>query len=178
MLEGIIRESNTKSYTKNLRRDGYLIGNIYAKNISNIYVAFKENEFIKTVKAKKNLYFDVKINSTKYKVVVQDYETHPVTRRLLHVDLMVVQDDIRAKYNIPVLTKGTPIGLKNKGMLYVAKKRIPVKCLGKDIINDITLDVNNLDVGDSILMRDLNLPKELELIDDGRVSVLSCIKAK
>ncbi len=45
MLEGIIRESITKKETKSLRRDGYLIANIYGKGVENINAAFKENEF-------------------------------------------------------------------------------------------------------------------------------------
>ena len=36
MLEGIIRDSMTKQATKTLRRDGYLIANIYGKGLENI----------------------------------------------------------------------------------------------------------------------------------------------
>ena len=46
MLEGIVRESIDKRSTKALRKDGYLIANIYAKGIENINAAFKVNDFI------------------------------------------------------------------------------------------------------------------------------------
>ena len=42
MLEGIIRESTKKAYTKKLRRDGYLIANIYGKRQENINAALKK----------------------------------------------------------------------------------------------------------------------------------------
>jgi ribosomal protein L25 (general stress protein Ctc) len=61
MLEGIIRESTDKKATKALRKDGYLIANIYGKNKENINAAFKENEFIKSVRNKETLAFDVKV---------------------------------------------------------------------------------------------------------------------
>ena len=51
MLEGIVRESMDKRSTKALRKDGYLIANIYAKGIENISAAFKVNDFIKAAKA-------------------------------------------------------------------------------------------------------------------------------
>ena len=45
MLEGIIRESISKSLNKALRNDGYLIANIYGKGVQNINCAFKKNDY-------------------------------------------------------------------------------------------------------------------------------------
>ena len=47
MLEGIVRESIGKKASKALRRDGYLIANIYGKGLENVQAAFKINDFIK-----------------------------------------------------------------------------------------------------------------------------------
>jgi large subunit ribosomal protein L25 len=178
MLEGIIRESIDKKATKALRRDGFLIANIYGKGIENINAAFKSNEFVKAVKNKTSLVFPVKVGDNEYKVVIQEYQKDPVTSQLLHVDLRVVQDDVVSKYLIPVKTVGTPKGLKNKGVLINSKKRILVKCAGKDIPDSFTLDVNDLDVGDTIMIRDIEVPANVQIMDEDRVSVVGVIKAK
>jgi len=47
MLECIVRESIDKQSTKQLRRDGYLIANIYGKGFKNVNAAFKSNDFIR-----------------------------------------------------------------------------------------------------------------------------------
>ena len=52
MLEGILRDSIAKQSTKQLRRDGYLIANIYGKGLENINAAFKVNDFIRFMKKK------------------------------------------------------------------------------------------------------------------------------
>ena len=52
MLEGIVRDSITKPAVKALRKDGYLIANIYGKGLENISAAFKRNEYIKFLKIK------------------------------------------------------------------------------------------------------------------------------
>ena len=127
MLEGIVRESTGKRATKAFRRDGYLIANIYGKGLENVHAAFKMNEFIRTVRNKENLAFPVKVGEQELNVVVQAYESHPVSGNLLHVDLMVAQPGVVTHYHVPVKTEGTPVGLRNKGMLYVAKKRLRVK---------------------------------------------------
>ena len=151
MLEGVIRDSITKQATKALRRDGYLIANIYGKGVENINAAFKANEFIKTVRSKDKLAFDVKVGDKVYPVVIQEYQTDPVTNQIIHVDLKVAIEGLLSRYMIPVKTVGTPKGLKNKGVLIFSKKRLKVKCKAEDMPNSFTLDVSDLDVGDSIL---------------------------
>jgi large subunit ribosomal protein L25 len=61
MLEGIVRDSITKPAVKALRKDGYLIANIYGKGMENISAAFKRNEYIKYLKSfKKRWIFNCK----------------------------------------------------------------------------------------------------------------------
>jgi large subunit ribosomal protein L25 len=178
MLEGIVRESIGKKATKAYRRDGYLIANIYGKGLENINAAFKLNDYLRAVRSKETVAFDVKVDGKEMKVVVQDYQTHPVKDNLLHVDLMVAQEGVSALYYVPVKPVGTPIGLKNKGVLMVSKKRIPVKSAIENLPNSIDIDVNDLDVGDAVLVRDLPENNTLDIRLTDRVAILSVIKAK
>jgi len=178
MLEGIVRESIGKSSVKALRRDGYLIANIYGKGLENINAAFKENEYIRTVRNKDTLAFPVKVGDKEMNVVVQAYESHPVTGKLLHVDLMVAQDGVTTHYMIPVVPVGEAIGLKNKGLVNVSKTRLRVKAKIEDVPSKIEIDITDMDVGDAKLIRDLDPIENVIFTDASRVSVLSIIKAK
>ncbi|MDQ1264505.1 MAG: large subunit ribosomal protein [Campylobacterota bacterium] len=178
MLEGIVRESTGKKSTKALRCDGYLIANIYGKGLENIHAAFKENEYIRTVRSKSSLAFPVSVAGKEMSVVVQSYEAHPVTGKLLHVDLMVAQTGVLTHYKVPVVTKGDAIGLKNKGLVNVEKTRLRVKAAIENIPNAVVVDVTKMDVGDSMLVRDLEKIPNVTFTDADRVSVLSVIKAK
>jgi len=178
MLKGIIRESIGKKEAKALRRDGYLVANIYGKGLENISAAFKSNEYIRTVKNKDSIAFDIDLDGKELKVVVQEYQVHPLSGDLVHVDLMVAQPGVVSKYMVPVVTTGEAIGLKNKGLLYVAKNRLAVKAKVEDLPANITVDVTPLDLGDSILVRDLETPANTNFMDADRVAVLSIIKAK
>ena len=128
MLEGIVRESIGKKSAKALRRDGYLIANIYGKGLENIEAAFKVNDFIKEMRKKETLAFDVKVGGKTLKVVIVEYQKDPVTNALIHVDLKVALPGVISKYKIPVKPVGTPVGLKNKGVLMLSKRRLTVKC--------------------------------------------------
>ncbi|QOY51565.1 50S ribosomal protein L25/general stress protein Ctc [Candidatus Sulfurimonas baltica] len=178
MLEGIIRESIGKKGTKALRRDGYLVANIYGKGLENIHAAFKMNEYIRTVRKKETLAFPVSIDGKEMNVVVQSYEAHPVTSLLLHVDLMVAQPGVVTHYHVPVVPQGEAFGLKNKGLVNISKPRLRVKAAIENVPNSINIDVTPMDLGDSRLIRDLALIENVKFTDSDRVAVVSIIKAK
>ncbi len=178
MLDGIVRDSMTKQATKTLRRDGYLVANIYGKGLENISAAFKRNAFIKYLRNKETLAFDVNVDGNVLKVVVQEYQKDPVTSDLLHVDLMVAQPGVRTSYKVPVTVEGTPKGLKNKGLFIYHKKRVPVKCTAENLPESFNLNISDLDTGDSILIRDLELNDGVECFLDPRVPIVGVIKAK
>ena len=178
MLKGIVRDSITKPAVKALRKDGYLIANIYGKGLENISAAFKRNEFIKFLKNKKEVAFDISVAGKTLKVVVQEYQKCPISSDLLHVDLMVAQAGVRASYKIPVIAEGSAKGLKNKGLLMLHTRRVPVKCTIENLPNNITIDVTDLDTGDNVLLRDLTLPAGVDCYLDPRVPIVGVIKAK
>jgi len=178
MLEGIIRESIGKKGTNALRRDGYLIANVYGKGLENINAAFKMNEYIRSVRNKDTLAFPVSVDGKEMNVVVQSYEAHAVTGNLLHVDLMVAQPGVETTYNVPVIPVGEALGLKNKGLVHIAKPRLTVKAAIENVPNTIEIDVTEMDVGNSKLVRDLDAIANVTISDADRVALISIIKAK
>ncbi len=178
MLEGIVRDSIGKSNAKKLRRDGYLIANIYANGVENVHCAFKHGEFVRTVRNKDSLAFPVQIDGKEYNVVVQEYQLHPITGIILHVDLRVALADTVSDYLVPVETTGTAKGLKNKGVLIITKRRLKVRGRIEDIPAKFTLDVTDLERDDSILIRDLEAPANTKLMDRSHVSICGVIKAR
>jgi large subunit ribosomal protein L25 len=178
MLKGILRDSIDKQSTKQLRRDGYLIANIYGKGVENINAAFKLNEYVRYLRNKTTVAFDVEIDGKTHKVVVKEYQRHPITSQLTHVDLMLALPGVRSNYLVPVTTEGTAKGLKNKGLLAFHRKRVEVKCTIENLPESFHFDVTNLDTGDNYLVRDLELPEGVECFLDPRVPVVGIIKAK
>ena len=178
MLEGITRESIGSASAKKLRRDGYLTANIYANGVENIQAAFKRGDFLKAVRAKDGLTLPLQVEGKELKVVIQEYQLHPVHGDILHVDLRVAVPGQVTNYLIPVKTTGTPKGLKNKGVLQIQKKRVKVRGAIEDMPTNFTLNVEDLDRDDSILIRDMEAPANCKLMDRTDVAVVGVIKAK
>ena len=178
MLEGIVRESIDKQSTKQLRRDGYLIANIYGKGFQNVNAAFKSNEFIRAMKNKETIAFDVKVADNTHNVVIKDYQSEPINGGLVHVDLMVATPGVRAQYFVPVTVTGTPKGLKNKGMFVYHKQRVPVKCTIENLPETFHFQIDDLDTGDNYLARDINLPNDVDCFLHPSVPIVGVIKTK
>lgn len=178
MLEGIVRESIGKRNAKQLKRDGYLIANIYAKGVENIHAAFKLGEFLRTVRNKETFAFPVKVGDKEMNVTIQEYQLHPVHGDAVHVDLKVAVPGQVTDYLVPVVTVGTPVGLKNKGVLVTSKKRLKVRGAIEDMPANFTLNVEPLDKDDSILVRDIEAPANTKLMDRPDVAICGVIKAK
>jgi len=178
MLEGIVRESIGKRTAKQLRRDGYLTANLYANGVENIQAAFKRGEFVRAVRSKESLAFAVKVGDNELNVVIQEYQLHPIHGEVRHVDLRVTVPGQVTNFLVPVVTHGTPIGLKNKGVLVMSKKRLKVRGAIEDIPAKFDLDVQPLDRDDSLLVRDLEVPANCKLMDRTDVAICGVIKAK
>lgn len=178
MLEGIVRESTNKALTKKLRRDGYLIANIYAKDAENVNAAFVLGDFIRAVKSKDKLDFAVKVGGKEYNVIIQEYQFDPVTDLIKHVDLRIANAGEVSDYLVPVKAVGTPKGLKNKGVLISGKKRLKIRGAIENMPKTVEVDVSDLDVNQSILVRDLNLGDNLKVMDKPAVAVVGVIKGK
>jgi large subunit ribosomal protein L25 len=178
MLEGIVRESIGKTTAKKLRRDGYLTANLYANGVENIQAAFKRGEFMRAVRSKDSLAFPVKVADKELNVVIQEYQLHPVHGEVVHVDLRVTVPGQVTNFLVPVVTHGTPIGLKNKGVLVMSKRRVKVKGAIENMPAKFDLNVEPLNRDDSILIRDIEVPTDCKMMDRPDVAVCGVIKAK
>ncbi len=178
MLEGIVRESIGKRTAKQLRRDGYLTANLYANGVENIQAAFKRGEFVRAVRNKESLAFTVKVGDTEANVVIQEYQLHPINGDVKHVDLRITVPGQVTNFLVPVVTHGTPIGLKNKGVFVISKKRLKVRGAIENMPANFDLNVEPLDRDESILLREIDTPAECKLMDGPSVSICGVIKAK
>jgi large subunit ribosomal protein L25 len=91
--------------------------------------------------------------------MLQEVQHSPVGGEVLHVDFHAVSMDEKIEADIPVEPTGTPNGVKNfGGLLEQSLRELAVECLPRDLPDRITVDVSNLNIGDSIHVRDIRLP--------------------
>jgi large subunit ribosomal protein L25 len=91
--------------------------------------------------------------------MVQEVQHSPVGGDVLHIDFHAVSMDEKIEADVPLEPAGTPNGVKNfGGLLEQSLRALTVSCLPRDLPDKITVDVANLEIGDSIHVRDIKLP--------------------
>lgn len=92
--------------------------------------------------------------------MVQEIQHSPLGGDVLHVDFHAVSMDEKIHAEVPLEGFGTPNGVKNfGGLLEQALRTLEVECLPGDLPDKITVDVSNLNIGDTIHVRDIQMPK-------------------
>jgi large subunit ribosomal protein L25 len=122
-----------------------------------------------------NTLINLEVEGEKVPVVtlVREIQTHPARGKLLHVDFLRVQMDVEVELEVPLHLEGTAVGVRDGGVLDQPIHDLPVRCLPADIPESIQVDVSNLNVGDSLRVKDLAVPKGVTIMLDGERTICS-----
>lgn len=97
------------------------------------------------------------------KATVKEMQRDPISREVLHVSLQAVKSNEVINSEIPLNFIGTAKGDSSGGILFTQKERVQVSGRADMMPDAIDVDISNLDIDESILVRDLKLPKGVEL---------------
>src|SRR6266513_3234045 len=91
--------------------------------------------------------------------LVQEVQHSPVGGEIVHVDFHAISMDETIQAEVPLETTGTPVGVKTfGGLLEQSLRALAIECLPRDLPDRITVDVSQLNIGDSIHVRDIQFP--------------------
>jgi large subunit ribosomal protein L25 len=173
-IQAEVRKKGKKSDLNTMRKNGFIPGVIYAPGSEPISISLDGNEFLK--KYRKTIgelaIFEVEIDGKKIQTVIKAKQIDPVTRNIIHVDFLELKHDKKISIDVPFKFIGSPIGVKEGGVLDILLHKIEVKCFPKDIIEDIQLDLSELKIGDTINVSSLDL-QNVEIDLPGEISIVS-----
>jgi large subunit ribosomal protein L25 len=178
-LAAQVRKEQKKGPARRLRQKGFVPAIFYGRSAENILLAVKNDELVKLYKDKKNHAF-IKLliddgNSKKIEKLslIKELQVQPLTGKFYHADFYEV--DIKRKLIIDVSLRfiGKAIGVENGGELQHIKREVKVSCLPLDLPDHIDVDVTNLEIGDSIKIRDLKVPEGITMLDRPDASIAS-----
>ncbi len=108
-----------------------------------------------------------------------DVQHHPLKDYIIHVDLHEIAQDEILHAEVPVASVGEPLGVKNSGgLLETMLRTIRVACLPRDLPELITVDVSHLEIGHSVHVRELVIPKGVTVSNPPELPVFSVFAPK
>jgi len=170
---------------KRIKEKGLVPGVIYGSNQAPLPLQV-DNRELSTVLAhasSEHILVELEIvdgkQSTNKLALIQEVQHHPLKRGLLHVDFHAVSATEKITSSVPIETVGEPLGVHTfGGLLEHSLRSLEVQCYPQDLPRAIRIDVTNLNIGESLHVRDIQLPAGIEAITDGNLTAVSVVASR
>jgi large subunit ribosomal protein L25 len=158
ILEVKKRETG-KKIANSLRNSDYVPGVFYVKGTENINIYAKTLDLRPIVYTSQTKIVDLKIEgeSTTYQCILKDIQLDPVTDKIVHFDLQGLVPGQKLTVELPIKLIGQPVGVRQGGKLMQTLHKLKVKILPKDLVEAIEANIAQLNIGESLYVKDLNI---------------------
>jgi large subunit ribosomal protein L25 len=174
-----VRERTGTGGARQARREGKVPGVLYGGELGPVPIAVPMNAFKKSLYTGKLLghLVTLKYGEETQPVIAKDIQFHPVTDVPVHFDLYRVDAHADVKIAIQVHFTGQDVspGMKRGGALNIAFHEVEILVAADHIPEEIVVDLSGLDIGDTIHISDLKLPKGARAVADGQVVVATVV---
>lgn len=168
-LAADIRQERGKK-TRFLRRRGLTPANLYGPKIDSIALQIQTSHLQQVlVQGGRNALLSIKVAGEKDSraAIIRALQVHPVTDELVHVDFLQVDVTRTISAEIPVVLVGESPLPKGQTLITQAISSVQVEGLPMDIPRSVEVDISILiEIDQSIWVRDLQLPPNIEVLTD------------
>ena len=162
------RQEDGKSSSRLLRRGGSVPAVIYGGSKEPLMISILEKDITKasSVPGFTTQILNVSVEGSSENVIIKEIQRHPASQRVLHADLMRVNPDTKISITVPVkfINEELCVGVKmHGGAISHLINNVDITCLASNLPEFLEVDVQNLDIGDSVSLSALNLPEGVEI---------------
>lgn len=158
-----VREGTGKGAARAARREDLVPGVLYGGDQDPVAINLRGNEIRKALLTGQFIshMMELEHEGKRQKVIARDIQFHPVSDAPMHVDLFRVNEKTRIDVEVTVhfINEEKSPGLKRGGVLNVVRHVVELNCPAGAIPEAIEADLSGLDIGDSIHISAIPLPK-------------------
>lgn len=171
------REPGSKHQARRLRREGKIPAVLYGPKVQSIALELNKKEFSTRVADLEGSHLvRLKSGSTTLAdkvALVKEMQYHPISGDVIHADFYEVDLTARIEVSVPLHFVGKAAGVVRGGILQPIVREIQVECLPLDIPEFFNVDVGALDIGDSIHVEELPMPKGVTAVYDSNFALVT-----
>jgi large subunit ribosomal protein L25 len=156
---------------RRIRRSGLIPANIYGHKEEQLLVTVDAKELTKFLDAG-HRFATLRVGDKDQRSVVKEVQYDALGARLIHVDFTRISRDEKLRVEVPVEAVGVPKGTAAGGVLVFPLKELLVEGLPDDIPEHYAVNIEALEVGQSIRVKDLQPPANCIFVVDPESVVL------
>jgi len=171
-----LRKETGKGYAKRLRKEGMIPAVIYGWEKESKSLKVNEEEFIEFYgNSARNTIYKLNIESEEIDAILKNIQRNPVTDKIIHVDFYQISPERMISIDVPVELLGEAVGVKRGGNFYQPRKYIKITAYPKDVPSFLQTDISSLDIGDTIHVMDLDLPKGVQIKEKRNFTIVAIL---
>lgn len=116
-----------------------------------------------------------KSDDPNHQAFVKDYQLDPVTNEIIHIDFFKITAGEKIRTLVSLEVVGTPKGVKTGGILEIIERELEIECLPKDLPEHIVINVDHLDIGESLHIGDINIGESIKFMETADRVILSVV---
>lgn len=172
-LSAQLRSEKKKRAVARLRKAGSLPGVIYGDQATQM-ISVNRHDFVTGIKgAHANTLFELSVEGVKKQVLIKDIQADICHDSITHVDFYEFRKGKLLKTTVPVKIAGTSPGVRLGGVMEQRLHVLEVACLPKDIPEEVEINIESLNIGDSLHIKDIEPPKGVQILNSGEQTIVS-----
>ncbi|HLR59700.1 MAG TPA: 50S ribosomal protein L25/general stress protein Ctc [Pseudogracilibacillus sp.] len=171
------REDLKTSVTKSIRARGFIPSVIYGQDTEPTAISVEGIELLKTVRDEgRNAIMTLDIqDGESVDVMLHEYQTDPVSSDVTHIDFYIVNLTEAMDVSVVVNLVGEAVGSKEGGIVQQPSYELEVRAMPRDIPEEINVNIDELNIGDSISVSDLPVSDKYEFLDDQDATIVTVL---
>ena len=180
-LEASTRENVTKGQLNAIRNGGNVPAIVYGGENENQKISISKKK-LKFLIEKENFLSSIialDVDGKSQNVLPREVKYHIITDEPTHVDFLRVLPGVKIKIEVPVnfINHEKSPGLKRGGVLNIVRRKVELKCPSEKIPENLTIDLNEIDIGESFKISSIKLDPEVTPTIQGRDFVIATLAA-
>lgn len=179
-LDAQVRDDVGKGVARSLRRAGKVPAVLYGRKRGAVSLQIDDRTFQTLLRNYgSNVLINLVLgNDDEQTVVIKDLQRHPVKRNVLHADFQRISLDEKITTQVSIETVGTPVGVRDGGVLTVTRRQVSVNCLPLDTPEFLRINVEDLSIGDSFRVSDIEIDDMIEILENETTQIAAVIEPK
>ena len=180
-LEANIRDNKTKGELNSIRKKGEVPAIVYGGKDENQKVSISKKK-LKNLIEKENFLSNIitlNVSGNNLNVLPREVKYHILSDEPTHVDFLRILPGVKIKIEVPVnfINHEKSPGLKRGGVLNIVRRKIELKCPSEKIPDNITIDLDGIDIGESFKISSVKLENDVVPTIQGRDFVIATLAA-
>ncbi len=169
-----VRKEAGKRHAKRLRRDGGIPAVLYGHGEQTVSLAVPREQFSAALRHGSRL-VELKGGANE-SALIRELQWDIYGTAVMHIDFTRVSADERIEVKVPVELRGQAPGVRAGGVIQHLVHEIEIECLATAIPDKIQLNINHLELKDSITVGQLELPPGVKLLSEPEAIAVQCVE--